>query len=110
AELNRQAARAFVGKRFGEGRKSIDVRAVEVGDASGRVLVRLDVTGGLVGTLWLWGTPRVTLDGEKYMLTVPDLQIAVETRSALMRFALAAWKLWNGGIENPIRKQLTVDR
>jgi hypothetical protein len=98
-----------VGKRLGEGKRSIVVRSVELADANGRVLIKAQVEGAVTGTVALWGTPEVTERDGRAVLTVPDLQVAVETRSWLVRFGLGAWKLWNGGLQAKLRNAIELD-
>jgi hypothetical protein len=107
--LAAKAAGQLIGRVLGEGRDSIIVRGLELADAQGRVLVKMQVDGRIQGTVALWGTPTVTQHEGRWLLTVPDLQLAVETRSLLTRLGLGAWNLWNGGLQAKLRRELVVD-
>lgn len=109
AELAARAARELVGKRFGEGGDAITLDGLSLGDASGRVLVEVPIHGKLNGTLYLWGTPTVTEQGGRFLLHVPDLQVALESRSLLQELLLVAWQLKDGGLPAMMRSKLTLD-
>jgi hypothetical protein len=108
AQLQRVLAKALVGRRFGEGRH-VTVRRVTVGDAAGRVLVKLDVDGALAGALYLWGTPQVVERGGRFVVEVPDLQVAAETESVTAQIALWLWKQRDGGLPAEVRKRCVFD-
>jgi hypothetical protein len=108
AQLQQVLSGALVGRRFGEGRH-ITVRRVTVGDAAGRVLVKLDVDGALEGALYLWGTPGVVARNGRFVVEVPDLQVAAETESVTAQIALWLWKQRDGGLPAEVRKRCVFD-
>lgn len=108
AQLQQVLSGALVGRRFGEGRH-ITVRRVTVGDAAGRVLVKLDVDGALEGALYLWGTPEVVARNGRFVVEVPDLQVAAETESVTAQIALWLWKQRDGGLPAEVRKRCVFD-
>jgi hypothetical protein len=108
-ELRARLAPLILGKRFGESRHALTVERLELGDAEGRVLAQVTVRGALRGTLYLWGTPRVRERDGRLMLEVPDLDVAVETRSALERLKLGLWQLAGGNLPALLRRTLTLD-
>jgi Domain of unknown function (DUF4403) len=109
AELERRVRDALVGHVYGSGRRAIVVRGIELGDASGRVLARVDVAGALNGALYLWGTPSVVARGGRWFVELPDLQAAAETRSLIERVALWLWRLHDGGLETALRREVSLD-
>ncbi len=108
-ELRTKLAQALLGRRLGQGPRALTVQAVEVGDAAGRVLVRLDVQGGYNGAVYLWGTPQVRINGDRYVLEVPDLQVATESTSRLEDTKIALYELVGGNLADQIKPQLQLD-
>lgn len=76
-----QLRSTLTGTRLGAGRRTITLGAPSLLAARGRLIVFVPVDGALHGTLVLWGTP--TVDGAA--LTLPDLRLALQSRSALER-------------------------
>jgi hypothetical protein len=97
------------GKRLGTGAQSLIVQGVEVGDASGRVLLRLDVAGIYTGSLFLWGTPQLADEGGRHILHVPDLQVAAESNSRLQDMKVALYELIEGNLADKVRPMLRLD-
>jgi hypothetical protein len=108
-ELTTIAKPHLVGKRFGNADHGVTVDAVEIGDTSGRTIVKLTVHGSLNGDLYLWGTPTIAEENGRYVLRLPDLQTAVESRSILERIGLALWKAVGGGLEGVLKEKLHMD-
>lgn len=108
-DLKAVLAPQLVGKRLGSAAQSLLVQGVEVGDASGRVLLRLDVAGIYTGSLFLWGTPQVTNEGGRQILQVPDLQVAAESNSKLQDLKVAVYELVEGNLADKVRPHLRLD-
>lgn len=108
-ELQSRVAPQIVGHHFGDGDHSVTVEGFEAGDASGRVLARMPIRGAATGMLYLWGTPAVTQQGDRWVLTVPDLHVAVESQSFLTKLELVVLQFKNGGLETMMRSMLTLD-
>src|SRR5581483_5368293 len=108
-ELAARLRPSLVGQRFGDAGRSVEVRGLELADASGRLLARVDVTGALSGTLYLWGTPAIVYRAGRFFVEVPDLHAAAETRSLVTRVALWLWKLRDGGLEADLKRRLSFD-
>lgn len=109
ADLQAPLAKALVGRRFGSGKDSVLVGSVALGDASGRALVRLSVTGAYNGDLFLWGTPQVRMEGGRYSLSVPDLQVAGESTSKIEELRLNLFQLFDGDLAARLRPILILD-
>lgn len=99
----------LVGKRLGSSAQSLLVQGVEVGDASGRVLLRLDVAGIYTGSLFLWGTPQLQTEGGRQILHVPDLQVAAESSSRLQDLKVSLYELIEGNLADKVRPHLRLD-
>jgi hypothetical protein len=108
-ELAAKAAPALKGKRFGDADHGVVVDAIELGDASGRLLAKLTVHGALDGDLYLWGTPVIVQEKGRYLLRVPDLQVAVETKSILQKIALGLWNAVGDGLAGVLKEKLVLD-
>ena len=98
----------LVGKRLGSSAQSLLVQGVEVGDASGRVLLRLDVAGIYTGSLFLWGTPQLQTEGGRQILHVPDLQVAAESSSRLQDLKVSLYELIEGNLADKVRPHLRL--
>lgn len=108
-DLARQLSPALVGRRFGSGDMSVTVDQVEVGDASGRALIRLGVHGAFDGALYLWGTPQIGTDGARSLLSVPDLRIAAESTSRVQQAKLDLYQLFAGDLAELVKPKLVLD-
>ncbi len=69
-------------------------------DSSGNVLIAIQTTGDLNGTIYYWGTPR--LEGGGAVMTFPDLQMASESKKMLDEVKVGYWQL----IDQPLRDKL----
>jgi hypothetical protein len=108
-DLAAKAAPALKGKRFGDADHGVFIDAIEIGDASGRLLVKLEVHGALDGDLYLWGTPVIVEEKGRHVLRVPDLQVAVETKSILQKIALGLWNAVGDGLAGVLKEKLVLD-
>ncbi len=117
-ELAAQLRAAAVGQTWGPPGRQLRIHGLDVRDAGGRVLVSLQVTGALDGTLHLWGTPTVRWEtrqapggaaAERLILEVPDLRAAVDTESLLTRLQLGLLALTGGGLGDRLRSALRID-
>ena len=109
SELQSRLTKALVGRRLGQGPHALTVQGVEVGDAAGRALVKLEVKGGYNGAVFLWGTPQVRQTGERYVLEVPDLKVATESTSRLEDTKIALYELVEGNLADKVRPELQLD-
>lgn len=108
-DLQNLAAPQLVGHHFGDGDHSVTIEGFEAGDASGHVLARMPIRGALTGMLYMWGTPAITQEGDRWVLTVPDLHTAVESQSFATQLALVVLDFKDGGLENLIKSKLRLD-
>lgn len=108
-ELQQKLAPQFVGKRLGSGSRALTVQGIQVGDASGRVLVKADVTGIYNGAIFLWGTPTAIVQGDRTTLSVPDLQVATESTSRLEDTKVALYELIEGNLADKVKPFLSLD-
>ena len=107
-ELQTLVAPQLVGHSFGDDHK-VTVEGFELGDASGHVLARMPIRGAVTGMIYLWGTPAIAQQGDRWILSVPDLHAAVESQSFLTQLELAVVEFKNGGLENMIKSKVTLD-
>jgi hypothetical protein len=110
AEASRQLSGKLVGQEFRLGGDTIPekllkfkITDVQVSSNGPQVVVAVTVTGAAKGTLYLAGTPRLTLtrSGRKIGGTIAfdDLDFTVETRNVLV-------KLGNWILHSPLRRKL----
>lgn len=109
AELQQQLAPQFVGRKLGSGARALTVQGIALGEASGRVLVKADVSGVYTGAVFLWGTPTATAQGDRTVLSVPDLQVATESTSRLEDTKVALYELVEGSLADKVKPHLTLD-
>jgi hypothetical protein len=83
------------------------IERVSASDANGRSLVAIDMTGDLKGTIYYWGTPRLEEGGRT--ISVPDLQMANESKAAIDSIRIGYWQLVDRELNNKLRQAMTVD-
>ena len=83
------------------------IEHVTASDANGRVLLAVETSGDLKGTTYYWGTPRLE-DGGK-SLSVPDLQMANESRTAIDSIRLGYWQTVDRGLRNRLKQAVATD-
>lgn len=69
-------------------------------DSGGKILIAVRTTGHLNGTIYYWGTPR--LEGGGSVMTIPDLQMAAESKKMLDDIKVGYWQL----IDQQLRERL----
>jgi hypothetical protein len=109
ADLAPLVAPAVVGHRFGDEDHGVTVDAIELADSNGRALAHLTAHGTVDGDVYLWGTPTVVQENGRFFVTVPDVQVAVESRSVLERMGLSAWQAAGGDLTSAVRDHLKLD-
>jgi hypothetical protein len=83
------------------------IERVVASDVSGRTLLAVDTSGDVKGTLYYWGTPHLEREGN--IITIPDLQIANETKIALEEIKSGYWQMVNTELEPRLRDASTID-
>jgi Domain of unknown function (DUF4403) len=82
------------------------IERVIASDASGRALVAVQTSGNLNGTIYYWGTPQ--FEGGT-VLTIPDLQMASESKTALDSIKVGYWQIVDRALREKIRSAAMVD-
>lgn len=90
-----------------EGGDPVIIEKVTASDARGRVLLSIEVTGGLNGTVYYWGVPQLQQNGR--LLAIPDLQMADESKRALDTFKLGHWQVIDQHLRSQLREAATID-
>lgn len=91
----------------GGGTESAVIDRVTATDANGRVLLAVETSGDLKGTIYYWGTPHVDEGGKS--LSVPDLQMANESRTALDSIRIGYWQMVDRELKNKLRQAAITD-
>lgn len=83
------------------------IERVSASDANGRALVAIDMSGDLKGTIYYWGAPRLEEGGRS--ISVPDLQMANESKAAIDSIRIGYWQLVDRELNGKLRQAMTVD-
>jgi hypothetical protein len=86
---------------------TIVIERVTASDVNGRTLLAVDTSDAVKGTLYYWGTPQLEHDGN--MITIPDLQIANETKMALEEIKSGYWQMVNDELLPRLRQASAID-
>jgi len=76
-------------------------------DVNGWSLLTVQTSGAVDGTLYYWGTPRLEHDGN--IITMPDLQMANETKMALDKVNPGYWQTIDEQLKPRLRQAAVVD-
>ncbi len=90
-----------------QNRDSALIERVAASDANGRVLIAVETTGGLDGTLYYWGTPQFQ-DGGK-SIRIPDLQMANESKRALDSMQMGSWQMVDRQLRDRLRDAAVIN-
>ena len=71
------------------------------------MLLTVETAGELKGTIYYWGTPR--LDDTGKSLTIPDLQMANESRTAIDSIRLGFWQTVDRELQPKLRQAMAID-
>ncbi|MDF2458550.1 MAG: exported protein of unknown function [Nitrospira sp.] len=85
----------------------LTIERVTASDVTGRTLFAVETSGDTKGTLYYWGTPQLEQDGN--MITIPDLQIANETKIALEEIKSGYWQMVDDQLKPRLRQASTLD-
>ncbi|HEY6085362.1 MAG TPA: DUF4403 family protein [Nitrospira sp.] len=83
------------------------IEHVFASDANGRVLVAVETSGAVNGTLYYWGTPQLEEEGNR--IAIPDLQMAMETKAALDEIKVGYWQMVDRELRERIRQAAAID-
>jgi hypothetical protein len=86
---------------------TLTIERAVASDVDGRSLLSVETSGDLSGTLYYWGTPRLEQEGN--MITIPDLQMANETKMALDKVTGGYWKMVDAELQPRLRHAATID-
>jgi len=86
---------------------TLTIERAVASDVNGRSLLAVETSGGLNGTLYYWGTPRLEQGGN--VITIPDLQMANETKIALDRMKDGYWQMVDAELQPRLRQAATID-
>lgn len=85
ADASRIMTKNFVGQEFGSGGKKVTVQNVNIWHKSGKMVIALDLSGSVNGTIYLAGFPQYN-DATKEIY-FDQLDYALDTKNKLMRTA-----------------------
>jgi hypothetical protein len=89
------------------GGEDIVIEQATASDSSGKVLLTVRTTGALNGSIYYWGTP--SLEGSASVLTIPDLQMASESKTMLDTIKVGYWQLVDQALRNKLQASARVD-
>lgn len=84
-DASRIMTKNFAGQEFASGSRKVKVQVVNIWHKSGKMVIALDLTGSLNGTIYLAGFPKY--DAEKKEIYFDELDYVLDTKSTLMRTA-----------------------
>lgn len=84
-DASRIIKKNFSGKEFSSGARKVKVEDVKIWHKSGKLVIALDLSGSLKGTIYLAGFPKY--NPEKKEIYFDELNYALDTKSKLMRSA-----------------------
>lgn len=99
ADASKIVTSNFAGQEFGSGSKKVQVNKVALWHKAGKMVIALDLTGNIQGTIYLTGYPQYNAQTKEIFFD--QLDYAVDTKSALLR--TANW-LASGYILNKIKE------
>jgi hypothetical protein len=88
-------------------RNTLTIERVAASDVNGRLLCSVETSGAVIGTLYFWGTPRLEYEGN--VITIPDLQMANETKIALDEVKDGYWQMVDHELGPRLRQAATID-
>ncbi|MBF6607416.1 MAG: DUF4403 family protein [Flavobacterium sp.] len=99
ADASAVITKNFAGQEFGDGSKKVKVNKVSLWHKSGKMVIALDLTGSINGTVYLTGYPQYNSSTKE--IYFDRLDYAIDTKSVLARSA--NW-LASGYILNKIQQ------
>jgi hypothetical protein len=86
---------------------TLTIERVLASDVNGRTLLSAETSGNVNGTLYYWGTPQLEHNGD--VITIPDLQMANETKTALEEIKTGYWQMVDDELRPRLRQATTID-
>ena len=86
---------------------TLTIERVLASDVNGRTLVSVETSGNVEGTLYYWGAPQLEHNGD--VITIPDLQMANETKTALEEIKTGYWQMVDDELRPRLRQATTID-
>ena len=88
-------------------RNTLTIEHAGASDVNGRSLFSVETSGAVSGILYYWGTPRLEHEGN--VITIPDLQMANETKMTLDEVTDGYWQVVDEELRPRLRQAATVD-
>jgi hypothetical protein len=98
-EASRLMTKNFVGQEFGSGSKKVKVQSTTIWHKDGKIVIALDLTGTVTGTIYLDGFPQYNAATKE--IYFDKLEYVLDTKSRLMR--TANW-LAQGAVLNKMKE------
>jgi len=86
---------------------TLTIERAMASDVNGRSLLSVDTSGAVSGTLYYWGSPGLEHEGN--VITIPDLQMAAETKIALDEVKAGYWQIVDDELGPRLRQAATVE-
>jgi len=86
---------------------NVIIEQVTAADSSGKVLITVPTSGDLNGTIYYWGTPKLESGGS--VMTVPDLQMASESKAMLDGVKVGYWQMIDQQLRDKLQTVARVD-
>jgi hypothetical protein len=88
-------------------RNTLTIERADASDVNGRSLISVATSGAVSGTLYYWFTPRLAHEGN--VITIPDLQMANETKRALDELTDGYWQVVDEELGPRLRQAATIN-
>ncbi len=85
ADASKIITKNFEGQEFASGSRKVKVMKVALWHKNDKIVIALDLTGSLTGTIYLTGLPKYNVD--KKEIYFDNLDYAIDTKSSLIRTA-----------------------
>ena len=86
---------------------TLTIERAVASDVNGRALLSVETSGAVSGTLYYWGTPRLEHEGN--VITIPDLQMANETKMALDEMKYGYWQMVDDELAPRLQQAATIE-
>ena len=83
------------------------IEQVTASNANGQTLLTINISGSVNGTLYYWGTPHLERDGN--IISMSDLQMAAETKTALDKVKPNYWQTTDRELKLRLQEAATID-